>query len=107
MCVAAAVLGLAALASLVLSFLALFAVSFLMPFYFENLRALPPDQSGLLLTPLSLAIAIVAPVSGSLADRLGSRWLASAGIALTWPSCGAWASWDSARASFSRPTTER
>jgi EmrB/QacA subfamily drug resistance transporter len=72
----------AALASLVLSFVALFVVSFLMPFYFENLRGLPPDQSGFLLTPLSLAIGVVAPVSGSLADRLGSRWLASAGLSV-------------------------
>jgi EmrB/QacA subfamily drug resistance transporter len=72
----------AALASLVLSFMALFAVSFLMPFYFESLRGLPPDQSGFLLTPLSLAIGVVAPVSGSLADRLGSRWLASAGLSV-------------------------
>ena len=72
----------AALASLVLSFVALFAVSFLMPFYFENLRGFPPEQSGLLLTPLSLAIGAVAPLSGSLADRLGSRWLASGGLAV-------------------------
>jgi EmrB/QacA subfamily drug resistance transporter len=72
----------AALASLVLSFVALFAVSFLMPFYFENLRDFPPDRSGLLLTPLSLAIGAVAPLSGSLADRVGSRWLASGGLAI-------------------------
>jgi Na+/melibiose symporter-like transporter len=72
----------AALASLVLSFVALFAVSFLMPFYFENLRGFPPDQSGVLLTPLSLAIGVVAPLSGSLADRVGSRWPASGGLAL-------------------------
>ena len=72
----------AALASLVLSFVALFAVSFLMPFYFENLRGFPPEGSGLLLTPLSLAIGLVAPLSGSLADRVGSRWLASGGLAL-------------------------
>jgi EmrB/QacA subfamily drug resistance transporter len=72
----------AALASLVLSFVALFAVSFLLPFYLENLRGFPPDQSGLMLTPLSLAIGVVAPLSGSLADRLGSRGLSSVGLAL-------------------------
>ena len=72
----------AALATLVLSFVALFAVSFLMPFYLENLRGFPPERSGLLLTPLSLAIGLVAPLSGTLADRVGSRWLASVGLAL-------------------------
>jgi MFS family permease len=36
-----------------------------------------------LLTPLSLAIGIVAPLSGSVADRIGSRWIASGGLTLT------------------------
>ncbi|HTX71730.1 MAG TPA: MFS transporter [Rectinemataceae bacterium] len=69
--------------SLVLSFLALFAVSFIMPFYLEQLRSLPTEVAGLLLTPLPLTIAIVAPISGSLADRLGStRALAAGGLAV-------------------------
>ena len=69
--------------SLVLSFLALFAVSFLMPFYLEQLRGFPTQIVGLLLTPLPIMIAIVAPFSGSLADRFGStRWLASGGLAI-------------------------
>ncbi|HWE63269.1 MAG TPA: MFS transporter [Chloroflexota bacterium] len=69
-------------ASLVLSFLALFAVSFLLPFYFEQLRGFSPLKSGLLLTPLPLSIAVVAPFSGSLADRIGTRWLAAGGLTL-------------------------
>ncbi len=69
--------------SLVLSFLALFAVSFLMPFYLEQLRGFPTQIVGLLLTPLPIMIAIVAPISGSLADRFSStRWLASGGLAI-------------------------
>jgi MFS family permease len=66
--------------SLVLSFLAMFAVGFLMPFYLENQRGLSPETSGLLLTPLALMLAITAPLSGSLADRVGSRWLSSSGL---------------------------
>jgi EmrB/QacA subfamily drug resistance transporter len=67
--------------SLVLSFLALFAVSFLMPFYLEELRGFPTRTAGLLLTPLPLTIAVVAPISGRVADRTGStRFLASAGL---------------------------
>ncbi len=68
--------------SLVLSFLALFAVSFMMPFYLEQLRGMPTQEAGFLLTPLPLTIAIIAPISGTLADRIGTRWLAAAGLAI-------------------------
>jgi EmrB/QacA subfamily drug resistance transporter len=69
--------------SLILSFLALFAVNFLMPFYFEQLRGFPTAMAGLLLTPLPICIALIAPVSGSIADRTGStRWLAASGLAI-------------------------
>ncbi len=68
--------------SLILSFLALFAVSFMLPFYFEQLRNFSIIESGLLLTPLPLTIAVVAPISGRLADRFGTRWLAASGLAI-------------------------
>jgi EmrB/QacA subfamily drug resistance transporter len=68
--------------SLVLSFLALFAVSFMMPFYLEQLRNFPTEEAGLLLTPLPITIACIAPLSGSLADKIGSRWLAAVGLAI-------------------------
>ncbi len=71
-----------ALVSLLLSYLALFAVSFLMPFYLEQLRHFSTAQAGLLLTPVPLTLAIVAPLSGALADRFGSRWLAAGGLTL-------------------------
>jgi len=45
--------------SLILNFLALFAVSFLLPFYFEQLRHFSTQEAGLLLTPLPLTIACV------------------------------------------------
>jgi EmrB/QacA subfamily drug resistance transporter len=68
--------------SLILSFLALFAVSFMLPFYLEELRGYSTLQAGLLLTPLPLTIAVIAPFSGVLADRIGTRWLASIGLAI-------------------------
>jgi EmrB/QacA subfamily drug resistance transporter len=71
-----------ALVSLTLAMLALFAVSFLLPFYFEELRGVSVATSGILLTPLPLTIAVVAPVSGWLADRMGSRSLAAGGLAI-------------------------
>src|SRR6267142_1820971 len=71
-----------ALGSLTLAMLALFGISFMLPFYFEELRGFSVEKSGLLLTPLPLTIAVVAPLSGALADRIGSRWLASGGLAV-------------------------
>jgi EmrB/QacA subfamily drug resistance transporter len=66
--------------SLIMSFLALFAVSFMLPFYLEELRKFSVIEAGLLLTPLPLAIAVIAPFSGALADKIGTRWLAASGM---------------------------
>jgi EmrB/QacA subfamily drug resistance transporter len=71
-----------ALVSMTLAMLALFAVGFMLPFYLEELRGFSVARSGLFLTTLPLSLALVALVSGSLADRFGSRWLASAGLAV-------------------------
>lgn len=68
--------------SLILNFLALFAVSFMLPFYLEELRKFSSVESGLLLTPLPLTIAFIAPFSGAMADRIGTRWLAAGGMVL-------------------------
>jgi EmrB/QacA subfamily drug resistance transporter len=70
-----------ATASLVLSFLAAFAVGFLMPFYLEELRGSAPARTGLLMTPFPITVAVVAPFSGRMADRIGTRGLASTGMA--------------------------
>jgi EmrB/QacA subfamily drug resistance transporter len=68
--------------SFILCMMALFAPGFLLPFYFEQLRGFSLIQTGLMMTPLPLMLAIVAPVSGSLADRWGSRWLSPLGLAI-------------------------
>jgi EmrB/QacA subfamily drug resistance transporter len=68
--------------SFTLCMLALFAVGFLLPFYFEELQGYNALQAGLLLTPLPLTLVVVAPVSGALADRVGSRWLAPVGLTI-------------------------
>ncbi len=66
--------------SLALGMLALFAINVLVPFYLVEVRAFSPAQAGLLLTPLPLTFALVSPFSGSLADRIGTRWLAAGGL---------------------------
>jgi EmrB/QacA subfamily drug resistance transporter len=68
--------------SFMMTMLALFAIGFLLPFYFEELRGFDTLESGLLLTPLSLTLAVVAPLSGTLADRVGWRWQSPLGLAI-------------------------
>ena len=71
-----------AIASMTLSMLALFSVGFLLPFYFEELRGFSTAHSGWLLTPLPLALAVVAPIAGAASDRLGSRLIAPLGLGI-------------------------
>src|SRR5947209_18881136 len=68
--------------SFMLCMMALFAPGFLLPFYCEELRGFSIIPTGLMMTPLPLLLALVAPFSGTLADRLGSRWLSRVGLAL-------------------------
>lgn len=76
---ASAVFTSAAMSSL-LCFVATFAVAFLIPFYLQAVRGLSVETTGLLLTPLPLSIAIISPFTGMLADKIGTRWLAAAGM---------------------------
>lgn len=60
--------------------LALFAVDFLIVFYLQGVRGYDPLKAALLLIPLPLVTAVVAPLSGRLADRIGARLPATAGL---------------------------
>ena len=44
-----------------------------MPFYLIQGRELSPSQAGLILTAQPIIMAIVAPISGTLSDRIGTR----------------------------------
>jgi EmrB/QacA subfamily drug resistance transporter len=68
--------------SFMLCMMALFAPGFLLPFYFEELRGFSTLRTGLMMTPLPLMLAVVAPLSGTLADRFGSRWISPIGLAI-------------------------
>lgn len=63
----------ASVISAVLNYLCLYSIAFLMPFYLIQGRGLNPAQAGLLLTTQPLLMAIIAPVSGTISDRIGSR----------------------------------
>ncbi len=70
----------AATASAILNYVCLYFVVFLMPFYLIQGRNLGPAEAGLYLTAQPIIMAIVAPISGSLSDRMGSRLLATLGM---------------------------
>ncbi|MCJ7677068.1 MAG: MFS transporter, partial [Anaerolineales bacterium] len=63
----------AAAASALLNYTCVYTILFLMPFYLLQARGLTPARAGLLLTAQPLLMAIVAPLSGSLSDRVGTR----------------------------------
>ncbi len=46
-------------------------VIFLMPFYLERVIHLPPSYSGILMAATPVAMALTAPLAGSLSDRIG------------------------------------
>ncbi|MCL4516236.1 MAG: MFS transporter [Firmicutes bacterium] len=68
--------------SALLNFMAQSAVTFLMPFYLENVRHLEAAHAGLVLSPMPLVVLVAAPFSGSLSDKIGSRLLSSTGMAV-------------------------
>jgi EmrB/QacA subfamily drug resistance transporter len=65
-----------------ISFLALTPVNHLLPFYMENVQHLAISETGLVFITTTLAIAVTQPFSGRLADRIGSRPVASVGLLL-------------------------
>lgn len=73
----------AAYASNLLNGIARGAVTFLLIFFFQGIWGIDPLWAGILLTPFALAMMFVAPVSGILSDRYGSRELSSLGLAVS------------------------
>jgi EmrB/QacA subfamily drug resistance transporter len=59
------------------------AVTILMIFFFQIIWSKTPLQAGIMLTPFALAMMVIAPVSGRLSDRYGSRELSSLGLAVS------------------------
>ncbi|MCY0898575.1 MAG: DHA2 family efflux MFS transporter permease subunit [Firmicutes bacterium] len=64
-----------------LSYLVMFGVLFLMPFFFEKVGRFPSAIVGLLLTAVPIGMTVVSPQAGGLADRYGSRFLTTLGMA--------------------------
>ncbi len=65
-----------------ISFVAIAGLLFLLPFYLQETLGFAPREMGLLLGIGPAALGIVAPLSGSLSDRIGPRPVTVAGLAI-------------------------
>jgi EmrB/QacA subfamily drug resistance transporter len=72
----------ASTASAVFNYICLYSVVFLLPFYLIQARGLSPAHAGLILTAQPIVMAISAPLSGTLSDRIGARLLSTLGMAI-------------------------
>jgi EmrB/QacA subfamily drug resistance transporter len=66
-----------------LSFVAMFVVILLMPFYMEEILGYNPKHVGMAFIAVPLVMALVAPVSGWISDRTNSFLLSSQGMAIS------------------------
>ncbi len=70
----------------VLSFLVLFSVILLMPFYLDRILTLPPSRIGLVMLAIPATILVIAPLAGWLSDHADSRILTTMGLSIS--TCG-------------------
>lgn len=57
----------------VINYIGVYSAIFLMPFYLIQGRGFSPAQAGLILSAQPVIMAIIAPISGTLSDRIGTR----------------------------------
>ena len=69
-------------ASAVINYIGVYSSIFLMPYYLIQGRGFSPAQAGLILTAQPVIMAIIAPISGTLSDRIGTRIPAVLGMAV-------------------------
>lgn len=70
----------AGLAGVIALFVGLFTATFLLPWLLTQSNGYSELEAGLLLTPMPICMAVVAPFSGSAADRFGPRGPATIGM---------------------------
>ncbi|MDP2183000.1 MAG: MFS transporter [Actinomycetota bacterium] len=66
--------------SALLNYITVYTVVFITPFYLIQGRGLTAQRAGLLLAVQSIVMAVIAPISGTLSDRIGSRKPAVTGM---------------------------
>lgn len=80
-------LSLAALAALLVIIL-LNGVLFLFPYFFELVKGLAPEEAGLILMALPIAVFVFCPLAGYLVDKKSPRWIASIAVVCILLACG-------------------
>jgi EmrB/QacA subfamily drug resistance transporter len=70
------------IASAVMNYICVYSITFLLPFYLIQGRSLSASQAGLLLSAQPLVMALVAPLSGAISDRIGVRLPTTSGMAI-------------------------
>ncbi len=70
-----------------LSYYVLFAIMFMMPFYLQKVLGYSVALTGALLTPVPLAMAVVAPFSGHISDKYGPRMMTTSGMLISALAC--------------------
>ena len=70
------------MATSIASFTAQMLAFVALPFHFENMLHFDQVQTGLLLTPWPLAVGVMAPLAGWLADRISTAILCAIGLAV-------------------------
>ena len=61
------------------SYMAMFTNSILLPFFLQEILEYNPLMTGLLILPYSVTLSVIAPISGRLSGKYGSRYLTLAG----------------------------
>ena len=67
---------------------ALYGSTYVFPLFLQQISRLIPTESGLLMAPAGLVMAVLFPLSGYLADRLSIRVMVTVGLVVT-----AWSCW--------------
>lgn len=62
-----------------LNFVSYSSLLVLMPFYLEEVLGLDPERAGFLMSAIPLTVFVIAPISGHLSDRVGTRYLCALG----------------------------
>ncbi|MDF2758110.1 MAG: hypothetical protein K0S99_742 [Thermomicrobiales bacterium] len=60
----------------------LFGLFFPMTIFLQGALGMTALEAGLTMMPMSLMLMVVAPISGRLSDRIGARWILTAGLTL-------------------------
>lgn len=63
--------------------MAMYAGMILLPIYLQTIRGFTPMESGLMLLPGAVLMGIMSPITGIIFDKIGARWLAVIGLAIT------------------------